>query len=110
MGKWNFDVIFEGSTDEQADKAGDFLAGARRRAEKLELEFTEAILGYGRRTAGDVRAEIKENISAAEAFSADPRALALVEKAKEVKKAAVRERYGKPAHQAAENVLDELLR
>lgn len=83
MGKWNFDVIFEGSAAQQRDKAAYFTKGLQRRAGEHCTDFADAVMrgeARGGRSPDTILNHLGEFEEALKAFTDDPRLAALTKR------------------------------
>lgn len=79
-GKWDFDVIFEGSTEDQKNKAMYFTKGIQRGASEYCTAFAEVVMhgeSRGGRTPNTILNRLGEFEDALKAFNDDLRLAAL---------------------------------
>lgn len=108
MEKYNFDVIFEGSQDDQRKKAGNFLEGVRRIVREDERAFAQAVLSGNSDLAESVFRHTESTIDAAQAFDNDPRTAVLAKGIRAETDAKLREKVTKGLDGLADALVEQL--
>jgi hypothetical protein len=104
--KFNFDVIFTGTEEEQSGKAADFVAGWRRLSHDAEKEFAYYIVKNAPTDSQEVTArKVLHLRDAFEAFQKDPRTEELAKKCDKKKAQARREQLDEIARAAVTDLL-----